>query len=57
MLHVCFVGSEFKGTDVMYLCRMLIYFIFFVESHVGKDVNLLKFLCSLHIFLDYYAGL
>ena len=55
MLCACFVGVEFKCTDVMYLCRMVIYFIFilflFLEPYVGTDVMVLRLLYFFYLFL------
>ena len=44
MLCAYFVGSAFTGTDVMYLCRLLIISIFFLflEPHEGTNVIMLR---------------
>ena len=53
MLCAYFVGSDFKGTDAMYLCKMLIYFILFLflEPYVGTDVMVLRLFIFYFIYV------
>ena len=52
MFCTYFVGSDCKGTDVTYLCRMFIYFILFLflEPHVVMVQRLFIFPC-IYFFL------